>query len=125
MTETLVETLELENNLTLELYDGSKEVVQDRWLIKLIVRLAVPVDPSVADISEIDWDKIKTALGARLMFEQKRERNFIGVEEKDAVFQSLCENYKTTQMPYLKHPEFAKRFILSRYKEHHQKIGQA
>ncbi len=122
MSESLVETLALENNLTLEIYDGSRQIAQDRWVIKFIARLAVPVDPLVADISEVDWDKIKAALGTSLLFEQKRERNFIDVEEKEAVFKSLCENFKATQLPYLTHPEFAKRFILSRYSEHRHKI---
>jgi len=125
MSESLVETLELENNLTLELFDRSKQIAGDRWQITLIAQLEVPVDPSVADIREVDWDKIKAVLGASLMFEQKRERNFIGAEDKDAVFQSLCEHFKTTQMPYLSHPEFAKRYILSRYSEHHHKFDSA
>jgi len=124
MSETLVEALELENHLTLKLYDGSKQIAGDRWLIKFIAQVEIPVDSSVVDITEIDWDAIKTALGPMIVFEQKRERNFIDDEEKNTVFQSLQDNFKTTQMPYLNHPEFAKRFILRRYKECQHVIGQ-
>jgi len=125
MVETLIETLELENNLTLKIFDGSKQIAGDRWMIALIARLAVPVDPLAAQIHEIEWDRIKAALGAEVVFEQKRERNFIGAEAKEAVFESLCANFKATQVPYLAHPEFAKRFILSRYSAHLHTTGQA
>jgi hypothetical protein len=125
MTETQLEKIDLKNSLTLELYDGSRQVVADRWVVVLIARVEVPVDPAMADIPEVDWGKIKNALGDKLLFEQKRERNFIDAAAKDDVLNALCNTFKATQLPYLSHPEFAKRFILSRYGEHQKQVGRA
>ena len=125
MADNPIETIALDNCLTLELHDGSRQIAEDRWLIKLIVKLEVPVDPSVAEIDGIDWDDLRASLGSRVVFEQQRERNFVDAVAKESVFQSLCENFKTTQMPYLAHPQFAKRFLLKRYREVRYKPGQA
>ena len=43
MKEKLIKTLDLENGLQLNVYDASRELVGDRWLVSLIVRMDVPV----------------------------------------------------------------------------------
>jgi hypothetical protein len=60
-----------------------------------------------------------------VVFEQKRERNFVANDSKDAVFNALQDNFKAALMTYLAHPEFAKRFILSRYKKRRSATGHA
>jgi hypothetical protein len=107
----------LKNNLTLELFDASRQITQDRWLVVLVAKIEVPVEPSIAAIDEVDWKNLKSVLGSSVLFEQKRERNFVANEAKDNVFLSLRDNFKDTLMDYLAHPEFAKRFILGRYNE--------
>ena len=125
MSATLVEAIELKNNLTLQLFDGSRQITQDRWLVVLIAKIEVPVDPSIATIDEIDWKDLTAVLGSSVLFEQKRERNFIDNEAKDAVFITLRDNFKETLMDYLAHPDFAKRFILGRYSERLYNTRQA
>ena len=125
MAEKRVESIALKNQLTLELIDASRKIAQDRWQVVLIAKVDVPVDPAIAAIDEIDWKDLTAVLGSSVVFAQKRERNFVADEAKDAVFQTLCDNFKETLKDYLGHPEFAKRFILGRYSERRYNASQA
>ena len=125
MAETLIDSIVLKNRLTLELFDASRQIAQDRWLVVLVAKIDVPVDPSIAAIDEIDWKDLTAVLGSSVLFEQKRERNFIANEAKEAVFLSLRDNFKETLLDYLAHPDFAKRFILGRYSERNYIASQA
>ena len=125
MAEVLVDSIALKNKLTLNLFDASRQITQDRWLVVLIAKIDVPVDPSIASIDEIDWKDLTAVLGSSVLFQKKRERNFVANEAKDAVFLSLRDNFKETLMDYLAHPDFAKRFILGRYSERHYNTSKA
>ena len=125
MAETLVDSIALKNQLTLKLFDASRQIAQDRWLVVLLAKIEVPVDPSYAAIDEIDWKDLTAVLGSNVVFEQKRERNFVANEAKDAVFLSLRDNFKETLMNYFAHPDFAKRLILSRYRERRYNTSKA
>jgi len=121
MTEKLVKEITLENGLALKLYDGSKKVAGDRWQVSLIARTEITVTGLLTNDDErssADIDEIEKALGERVTFEQKRERNFIDEARKDEMFEELCASLSDSSLSYLSHPDFPKRFVIKEYKAH-------
>lgn len=119
MEDKLVKTISLENGLVLKLYDKSKQIADDRWLVVLFAKTDVPVQGSFLDgeDSGITINKVKDALGEVLVFEQKRERNFVDENRKESVFKELCASFLDSSLYYLSHPDFPKRFVFKKYKE--------
>ena len=121
MTEKLVKEITLENGLALKLYDGSKKVAGDRWQVSLIARTEITVTGLLTNDDErssADIDEIEKALGERVTFEQKRERNFIDEARKDEMFEELCASLSDSSLSYVSHPDFPKRFVIKEYKAH-------
>ncbi|MFP4040380.1 MAG: hypothetical protein ACLFS7_07550 [Desulfosudaceae bacterium] len=116
MTEELLERCRLENGLELFLYDASRRVAGDRWQVVLIVRAEVPVVASLLALPDgKSGDDIRSVLGDSLVWEQRRERNFIDEKEKKAVFEAMVRRFNDNTRGYLAHPDFAAKFIARRY----------
>ena len=119
--EELIRTVALGNNLILELYDNSRKIAGDRWLVSLKVIIDIPIDDSMLPIDgEPDTDilEIREALGESVCFRQTRNHNFIAESEKEATFQDLIESFLSTSSSYLSHKDFPKKFIAKEYKKH-------
>ena len=94
MTETLIKKIDLQNGLTLEFINLSRKVAGDRYLVALRTRIEVPVeeswfsenDPSVPGITDI-----REKVGKTVVFEQKKERNFIDERLKEEVLKDIIE----------------------------------
>jgi hypothetical protein len=120
MKEKLIKTLDLENGLQLNLYDGSRKLAGDRWLVSLIVRMDVPVTEVLkrnGRESMENLNEIKGMLGDSVMFEKKREKIFIDKTEKETVFKELCDMFLNSSLNYLSKEIFPKQYILKTYKE--------
>jgi hypothetical protein len=120
MEEKLVETVLLENNLTLNFYDASKKIAEGRYYVALIIRMDVYVKPEIFTDNGADaatYDEIVGAVGDMIVFEKKRERNFISATDKDAVFKEMCDSVLTHTSLYYSRENFPKKFILSEYKK--------
>jgi hypothetical protein len=120
MKEKPVETLDLKNGLKLNIYDASRKLAGDRWRVSLIARMEIPVsevlgknDPEpTAPVKEI-----KDVLGARIVFEQKRQRIFVDANEKENVFNEMYDSFIGNSLDYLSKETFPKQFILKTFKE--------
>ena len=44
MYEKLIETIALKNGLALEIYDQSRKIAGDRWLVKIAAKIDIPID---------------------------------------------------------------------------------
>lgn len=104
-------TFNLSNGLILEIKDESKKIAKDRWVVRLRALIDIP-------LKYIDRDDIKAELGENVIYEKRRERNFIAETEKDAVFNELTQSFVNMSLKYLAHPDFPKKFILKKYNEH-------
>jgi len=124
MKEKLIKTIDLENGLQLNLYDGSRKLVGDRWLVTLIARMDVPImevlTPNGQKSME-DIDEIKDMLGESVLFEKKREKIFVDKTEKETVFKELCNMFLNSALNYLSKASFPKQYILKTYKEEMKK----
>jgi hypothetical protein len=120
MKEKLIKTIDLENGLQLNVYDASRKLVGDRWLVSLIAKMDVPVTEilkrngreSIENLNEI-----KHMLGDSVLFEKKRERNFVDTAAKETVFKELCDMFLNSSLNYLSKKIFPKQYILKMYKE--------
>ena len=124
MKEKLIETLDLENGLQLNVYDASRKLVGDRWLVSLIVRMDVPVTEALKKNSREsieNIDEIKDMLGESVLFEKKREKIFVDTAEKEMVFRELCDMFLNSSLNYLSKEIFPKQYVLKTYKEEMKK----
>jgi ubiquinone biosynthesis protein Coq4 len=124
MKEKLIKTLDLENGLQLNVYDASRKLVGDRWLVSMIVRMDVPVMEALkkhSSESTENIDEIKDMLGDSVMFEKKREKIFIDKAKKETAFKELCDMFLNSSLNYLSKKVFPKQFILKTYKEEMKK----
>ncbi len=120
MKEKLIKTMDLENGMQLNFYDASKKLAGDRWLISLVVRMEIPItevlkkDP---DQSTESVDEIATVLGESVLFEQKRERNFIDEAQKAEMFKELYDTFVNSTFVYLSNEAFPRKYITKKYRE--------
>jgi hypothetical protein len=120
MKEKLIKTLDLENGLQLNVFDASRKLVGDRWLVSLIFRMDVPVTEALKKNgrqSTETIDEIKGVLGDSVLFEKKREKIFVDTAAKETVFKNLCDMFLNSSLDYLSKDIFPKRYILKTYKE--------
>ena len=117
-------TIPLGNGLMLEIYDQSRKVAGDRWLVKLVVKINIPIERLSGDTGALrpdDVRAIQASCGNYIRFEQKLERNFIDGKQKDAVFQDLMTSYLNRARGYLSHPDFPQQCALRDYRKRQQR----
>ncbi len=120
MKSILIKTIDLENHLTLEIYDESIETVGDRWMVNMVARIKVPLDEALIQKNKdfsANRDKIKKALGKEVVFEHKSNRIFVDVNEKERIFQEMSDSFIENILPYLSLPNFSERFLLKKITE--------
>ncbi|UCD30867.1 MAG: hypothetical protein JSV38_08555 [Desulfobacterales bacterium] len=120
MHEKLIETIKLKNRMRLDIFDCSRKLAGDRWLIKLVARLKIPVSEVLSQ--NISYSKeaikeIKKALGEQVFFEQKRERFFIDETEKATIFKELYDSFMTRTLDYLANDAFPEKYVLKKFRE--------
>ncbi len=120
MKEKLIKTLDLENGLQLKIYDASRNLVGDRCIVSLIARMEIPVteilernDPQPTE----NVNEIRDVLGEYVLFEQKREKNFVDTTEREIVYKKMCDIFLGSSLNYLSKETFPKQLILKKYKE--------
>lgn len=126
MKEKLIKTLDLENGLQLNIYDASRKLVGDRWLVSLIVRMDVPVTDALKKDSWqpiVNINEIKDILGDSVLFEKKREKIFIDTDEKETASKELCDMFLNSSLNYLSKDIFPKQYVLKTYEKEVKKIS--
>ena len=122
MKEKLVDMMSLENGLTLEVYDASRPVAGDRWMVSVVARIEVGVKPEYFEGQhslEALLDDIRAAVGEKITYRYEKVRNFIAENEKDQVFEGLRQRFLDTNLRYVSGPEFPRKLILKKYQEAH------
>ena len=123
MENKLVKTIGLKNNLKLKIYDRSKKMAGDRWLVSMIAQVDIPVSSAPQTLHDFqhgpdsDKDEILKLLGSVVTFEQKRERFFIDESKKESVFNEVCDHFVKSTINYLSHPDFPKKYVIIKFRE--------
>ena len=120
MEEKLIKNIDLENGLELKLYDASRKLAGDRWLVSLIARMEIPISDSSLkeDVSPLlNVDEVRKVLGEKLLFEQKREKIFIDERKKDEVLKEIQDFFLSCSLSYFSHSDFPKKYVLKEFNE--------
>ncbi len=115
-----IETISLANGLAVELYDLSRKVAGDRWLVKLLARIPVEVTrKAFEEFSEpdIQFQEYIKSQGSRIYFEQVKERNFIDEKERDELFNLMQNELKTHLLGYMGHKKFPEGVLKKEIKD--------
>lgn len=118
MAKTLIETITLPNGLILELWDKSRPIAGDRWLISLLAKVEVPVLPeylSTLENSEQAYSDLLAAYGDPLIFTQEKNRHFVDEKDTKDVLAGLCQRFKDNLLAYLGNPRFASLYVMKKY----------
>lgn len=124
MNEKMIETIVLKNGLILELYDQSRKIAGDRWLVKMTAKIDIPIDSlNLDDIpnQQVTLSTLKESFNSSIRYEQKRERNFVGEQQKETVLNDLVTSFLTSNREYLSHPNFAVRYALREHLRQQQR----
>lgn len=111
MNEPLHTALPLENGLTLEILDRSRTLAGDRWLVHLTGRIRIPLEDGLLDDPRA-LDRLKQAHGDVLEYRTDLKRHFVKPDDKERILQAFEHILLTEKGPYLKHPDFARRYAL-------------
>ena len=120
MGDKLIKTIVLGNGLILEIYDHSRKVAGDRWLVKMVAKIDISMDYLINNTRgssklNLQVDEFKKFFDACVRYEHKRERHFISEKEKDVVFNDLLTSYFESTQAYLSHPDFPIRYAAREY----------
>jgi hypothetical protein len=121
MEETLIRSVQLDNGLELEIFDTSKQIAADRFVVRCVARIPVPAErftPMEIGGFRVSVEEIRSVLGDPVVFEQRRERNFVDAKEKDQLLFDLVQFLITNLKDYLSRPDFPSSFLKKRYQDH-------
>ncbi len=120
----LIKTIDLENGMQLNIFDGSRKLAGDRWLVTMIARIEIPVSEVLiqdGQQSKESVDEIIKVLGEKVLFEQKRERIFVIETEKETIFEEVYDMFLNSTLTYLSKKKFPQRYVLKKYREESEK----
>ena len=118
MPKNLIETITLPNGLLLELWDQSRPMAGDRWLISLLAKVEVPVlaeHLSTLDNGEQACRDLLAAYGDPLVFTQEKTRHFVDEKDTKDVLAGLCQRFKDNLLSYLGNPRFASLYVMKKF----------
>lgn len=115
----LVQKSRLENGLTLELYDKSRPVAGDRWMVtfEACVDVEVKTEYSEDMAAGVSLEQIRSALGGRVTYSHEKTSIFVAETDKDAIFDRLKKDFLETNVDYLSTKSFGAKFVMKKYHE--------
>ncbi len=106
----LVESITLKNGLILEIWDYSRPLAGDRWLVGMLAQIVVEA-PKEAFSREEFYEIFLEEEEGRVYYRHRKERTFVDKREKDVIFQHLKDHFLDVALNYLSHPSFRERLI--------------
>jgi hypothetical protein len=115
--------------MTVTVYDQSKKMVGDRWLIKIICEAELPVDEEFfARLPEADLAlqaEVRQVMGGSVTFSATKERTFVAESERVALVESMVTEIMTNMVAYLNKAEFPERLFARKYGEFREACATA
>jgi hypothetical protein len=115
----LVEEIRLENGLTLELYDKSRPVAGDRWMVtfQACIDIEVKTESLESMPAGAALEQIRFALRDRVTYSYEKVSIFVAERDKDAIFNKLRKDFLEANVDYLSRNCFGPRFVMKKYNE--------
>ena len=120
MKMQLVKSINLENSMQLNIFDCSRKLAGDRWMVTMIARIEITVTEVLVQEghqTKESVDEIIKVLGEQVLFEQTRERIFVDEKEKETIFKEVSDFFVNSTLTYLSTKEFPQRFVLKKFRE--------
>jgi hypothetical protein len=122
----IIERRKLENGIELILYDRSRIMSGDRWLVELVCEAHVPVaDKSWDFMTEEELQlipEIRKMLGEKLSYSSSKTRTFVDGKEKEAALQEMMQQVYDSTLKYLKRHDFPGRLLKKQYRDARQQV---
>jgi len=119
--EKILERQLLENGMELIIYDRSRLLAGDRWLVEILCEAHVPCKEDYWDsVPDKDREKItavRSLLGEKLVFSSSEKRTFVDAEDKDTVCEEMVKRVYDSMLNYLNRPDFPLRLFQKQYQE--------
>ncbi|NPA49506.1 MAG: hypothetical protein GXO20_05940 [Thermodesulfobacteria bacterium] len=106
----LVESIPLENGLVLEIWNYSRRLAGDRWLVGMLAQIGVEAPPEAFSRREL-YEVFLEEEEGRVYYRYRKERTFVDEREKEALFEELKNRFLEVAVGYLSHPSFRERLI--------------
>ncbi|MBO8143287.1 MAG: hypothetical protein H0Z16_01690 [Thermodesulfobacterium sp.] len=106
----MVEKIDLENGLTLEIWNYSRKLAGDRWLVGFLAQISIV--PAEKDFSSSEYYKMfleKT--DGKVYYRYRKERHFVPEDAVPTIYSNIKENFLKAALPYLSHPDFKERLL--------------
>jgi hypothetical protein len=116
----LMEETTLENGLTILFFDRSKPIAGDRCQAQLLISIPLPIQSSwFEDDPEAvkDLPAFQSAFGSEIQYQRIKVRNFIDKLDLAPILDGMKEEFLKTNSFYLSNPSFAKKYVMSRFRE--------
>jgi len=106
----LVEKIDLANGLTLEIWDYSRRLAGDRWLVGMLAQVPVKPEPERFSSPEL-YERFCERTDGYVYYRYRKERHFVDERERDSLFAAMKENFLRAALDYLSHPDFRERLL--------------
>lgn len=120
MEDKIIQQIELENQQTLFIYDHSRRIAADAFLVAMTAKMDVKVMPDLfagVALDGVTIEEITAVLGSSVTYEHRIERNFIMEKDRDEVLRELVKTFLDNLGGYVAKPQFPAKFVLKKYKD--------
>ena len=125
-TGKIIHRQKFNNGMELLLYDRSRFMAGDRWLVELYCEACTPIDDScwrvVADEEPRLLHAVREMLGEKLVFVGSRKRNFVHADEREAILLEMVQQLLGSTVEYLQRPAFPLRLFRKLYQDARRKV---
>ncbi|RLG10842.1 hypothetical protein DRN73_06875 [Candidatus Pacearchaeota archaeon] len=112
----MIEKIELENGLILEIWNYSRKLAGDRWLVGYIAKIGI--NPPARAFSNSEYYKILSEkTDGKVYYRYRKERHFVPEDAVSTIFSNIKENFLKAALPYLSHPDFKERLLKHEIKQ--------
>ncbi len=120
MENNAYKKIDLENNHTLDIFDESRKIGADAYVVIMTAKMTIPVEKSLFATQDVDdamFADIRDTLGSPIVYQYRVERNMIMAHEKDEVFETLVDTFLKNTGQYVAKPQFPEKLVLKEYRE--------
>lgn len=125
MEENIYKQIELENKQTLVIWDMSRRISDDAFLVLMKAKIEIQIkkdlfsDPVFSEqgMTDMKFNEIVSVLGDTVIYEYAIERNFIMETERETVFDDLFDTFMRNLGQYIVKPQFPGKVVLKAYKD--------
>ncbi|WDP92082.1 MAG: hypothetical protein HUN04_21105 [Desulfobacter sp.] len=124
MEKTPYKRIELKNNHTLDIFDDSRKIGADAYVVIMTAKMEIPVVKSLFADGQLDdetFGDVLETLGSPIVYQYKVERNMIMAHEKDEVLENLVNTFLENTGQYVAKPQFPEKLVLKEYRERIEK----